>query len=595
MLMTSSTSMMLSKVSFLPLKSLISTVIHRPWYWLWGDPKLLEAIKKGNAAVQPWFSIKMMRSTPWLLPRGRRHLLPPEDNLLNLVIWNNEPRISLLNHVYSLVAKGKAAAYIVAATGPNLHECLQLNLPCWDITAEEEKFTKTRLMAHLATILLKRDIMHSIYQGSVLTSYVRLKNANVILKQNIDSIYQVHTENAFIKSNRHTIEMFESLSKHATEEGLFESLHTVDGTWGFCFDPQGCSEVNSKDQQASLALYLNPMQCTPSLFNAWQQEDRYFLRASCLEIEGDQLNLGVAKGWLLRQCADRTDSCSLRKNNIREFGPHGDDPYFIAPWLAPRRQKMFHWQGHHNNFEELSGFWKVAANCLHSMVKYGNGPNHIIAALDTATLEHCVDKNLPCVNGSDIWASYLPLQERTGADLIATDDRPYSPLNTGNVLLMPTFRTQALYHNYVTLGLQRPTANDQYLFHEFQWKNFKICKTKAECDDIHKYHGKEIMAAIFILPTPHSGCFWDGLQNPDGIDKYICETHAEQFLYEHGACRGGEKYEWLRDYGTYFLEECGNREDCPYVPKSWLGQKHRFLPCGPKTSWNIFPSDNPKQ
>ncbi|KAJ3207346.1 hypothetical protein HDU67_007526 [Dinochytrium kinnereticum] len=668
-------------------------------------PRLLKAASKGDVFAQPWYDDRMMRSTPWLLPLGMKHALPwigltgkldelldrinPEDKTISLVLWNDEPRFLVLNHIYSLVAKGKAASYIIGASGENLKECLRLNFPCWDISNEKGDLNKPRLLAHLALIFLKKGYnvhlgeMNSVYQGTIKTAYGKFENADVVLKQNLDSPFQIHNENAFIKSNHRSIHMFDTLSTNAKDEGFFESLNSIQDTWANCFDPQQCSEINSKDSRASLALFLNPMQCTPSLFHPDQEEDRYFLTSACFEQDGDhKVTFGSQKGWLIRECSGDADACSLHQyvpiewlqspSFIRQFGPHGDPPAFImnwtpsyladvsvqklleAPWLAPRRQKIFEWQGHHNSFDQMleiqavqkrisliyfnKGFWKVASNCLHSMVKYGKAPNHIIAALDSPTLDHCLEKNLPCVNGSsltiknmdsgyswnemhwlkpamanyavnlgyvvhagdadisyirDIWSSYMSLQERTGADLIATDDKPYSPLNTGNVLLMPTFRTRALYSHYVTLGTQRPTANDQYLFHEFQHKNFKICKTKAECDSIHEKHGKEIMAAIFILPTPHSGCYWDDVKSPEGIDDYVCNTHAQHFMYEHGACKGGEKFEWLRDYKAYFLLECGDKQDCPYIPAAWMGQKHPMIPCGPEITWSIFPSDNP--
>ncbi|KAJ3202787.1 hypothetical protein HDU67_000285, partial [Dinochytrium kinnereticum] len=626
-------------------------------------PKLLKGAKRGDTYSQLW-----KNALPWIGLNGKvdelLDQLNPEEKTVSLVLWNEEPIFLALNHIYSLVAKGKVTSYIIGVSGSNLNECLRLNLPCWDISSEKGELSKPRLLSHLTVILLKKGYnvhlgeMNSVYQGSVKTAYVRFENADVIIKQNIDSPYQIHNENAFIKSNRRTINMFEALASNANAEGLFESLGAVLDTWAHCFEPHQCSTVSEKDLQASLALFFNPMQCAPSLFNPNQEEDRYFLNSACYEYDVDHsVKFTNPKGWLLRECPGNADACSLQQyvpaewlqspGSIRQYGPHGDSPFFIvnwtpsyltdisvqklleAPWLAPRRQKIFPWQGHHNSFDEMlriqsiekrisliyfnKGFWKVASNCLYSMVKYGKAPNHIIAALDSPTLDHCLEKNLPCVNGSsltiknmdqgyswnemhwlkpamanyavnlgyvvhagdadisyirNIWSSYMSLQERTGADLIATDDKPYSPLNTGNVLLMPTFRTKALYSHYVTLGTQRPTANDQYLFHEFQYKNFKICKSKAECDEIHTNHAKEIMAAIFILPTPHSGCYWDDVKSPEGIEDYICNSHAQYFMYEHGACCGGQKFEWLRDYKTYFLVECGDRQDCPYIPKA---------------------------
>ncbi|KAI8846392.1 hypothetical protein BC829DRAFT_398796 [Chytridium lagenaria] len=553
-----------------------------------------------------------------------------------------------MNHISSMVLRGHAHAYIVGASGSSLHECQKLNLPCWDVSFENGNGTQTKFKLILSLLKSGYTVhlsdINTAYQGSIQDAYSKFGNADLVVKQNIDSSFQVQSDNAFIKSNSRTIRLFESLSDNTNNEGLFESIRrTSSDKWAACFDEQQCSNISDKDQ-ASVAFYLNPMQCTPSL---------YLLVPACYEINNKKMTIVNPSAWVIRECVDQAKECSLQqtipKNWSRGKTDNGSSSFAIswtpsyladisvkklleAPWLAPKRQKIFPWQGLHNNLEGLlkaqakegrisityynKKFWKIATNCLHSMVKYGKSPNHMIASLDSETMENCMDLNLPCFNGSmltwknfdegytwteihwlkpiltsrvlslgytihfgdtdityirDIWGSYSALQNRTGVDLIATDDQPYSPLNTGNVYALPTYRTKALYHNYVTLGMERPTANDQYLFHEFQHKNFKICKTRAACTEIRKVHSKELMASIFILPTPHSGCWSDGLENPADFEEYMCKSHAENFLYEHAATS-----KW------FLMKDCDKEFDCPMVPVSWLGEKHKFLPCGPE-------------
>ncbi|KAJ1560620.1 hypothetical protein HK405_006478, partial [Cladochytrium tenue] len=113
---------------------------------------IARATMKGEVFAQDWVALKRLQSAPWIFPArttslpwygketdlekllGAFGLNEEEKGTVALIIMTTDvPLFVLLNHVYSLVAVGKIEAFVVGATGELLDQCLELNLPCWNL------------------------------------------------------------------------------------------------------------------------------------------------------------------------------------------------------------------------------------------------------------------------------------------------------------------------------------------------------------------------------------------------------------------------------------------------------------------------------
>ncbi|KAI8854230.1 hypothetical protein BC829DRAFT_221035 [Chytridium lagenaria] len=218
---------------------------------------------------ETWFTGEKMRSAPWIMKEGDKRIpwiglendidellkvMSREESIVTLIIWNDEPISTILNHIHSLVTRGNMPSYIVAANA-TLSKCISLNLPCWNIEDAQIIGSKLILALLRKSVTVHLSDTKLTYTGSVKAAYTDF-TSDIVVKQNIDSPYQIHTENAYIRSTPRSIRLLEHLQPST---GFSESiLEAPSDAWVPCFTSEECTTLSSNDR-ATVASICTPL------------------------------------------------------------------------------------------------------------------------------------------------------------------------------------------------------------------------------------------------------------------------------------------------------------------------------------------------
>ncbi|KAJ3164515.1 hypothetical protein HK101_000428, partial [Irineochytrium annulatum] len=240
-------------------------------------PKALREAMAGEVYQQKWFDREKSLVTPWLVReynytafpwKGRQNdlvdligSLPSKERsgsqYIGLVQMNSTtPTALMLNYIYSMVKMGGVHAYVVAAKDSALQQCMNLNLPCWNVT-DIDVVTRSRLILEI----LKTD-NHVVAGDSSLKMF---DSADVILNRPHANEQDVQTFNIVVKASKRTVNMFEIMSlamaqttTKVDERGVLMRLHNKQ--WKLCDINADCRRI-SEDDVSSLVLYFHTMSC----------------------------------------------------------------------------------------------------------------------------------------------------------------------------------------------------------------------------------------------------------------------------------------------------------------------------------------------
>lgn len=301
----------------------------------------------------------------------------------------------------------------------------------------------------------------------------------------------------------------------------------------------------------------------------------------------------------------------------------------VSPWNLPPRQKIFEYQ-EAGAVTDLARLLKIQAgdnhrvtvvmfneavidlmrNNIYSLNTIGEVANYIVVALDSSSLDYCLDMNLPCFDGStlisapdtqgeeqvpesehyisltwlkpqvvyqvlklgydvhfsdtdvayfgnvhDFWSTIM--QEGAMIAGMRGDEDPSIQFNVGLMFIRSNARTLALYERW--LSEERTEGGDGDVFDNVLMKDQSLmqrCKYGQNCEEISSVHPSVVPYRVFGNVgsdfAKRSRCLLEESRNYN-----IC-GRTEPFIHING-CHGTDKRNVLKTLGLWYLTDCSSK------------------------------------